>query len=105
MNMRRVVLGLVLALAALSASPAGAAQWFNYGTDGQTHVYCPRGGTLYFGLFFGYWCEDSTFSGVDPIACKSGPGMEPGTWNNGSLTPDQLCRAPGAAPPAPAATN
>ena len=105
MNMRRVVMGLVLALAAFSAAPASAAKWFNYGDDQGSHVYCPRGGTLYFGYFFGYWCEDSTVSGVDPIDCKSGPGMETGTWNNGSLTPDQLCRAPGASPVMPASTN
>ena len=58
--------------------------------DDSSHGYCPRGASMYRGLF-GYWCEDGTFSGVHPFACKSGPGQATGTWNNGSLTPDQLC--------------
>jgi len=87
---------LTLALALLaSLSPARAGEFFN--TTDQSHVYCPRGATLY-SWPLGYWCEDSTMSGVHPIDCKAGPGMVPGTWNNSAATPDQLCRAPGSVP-------
>jgi hypothetical protein len=87
-------LSLAFALFA-GLSPASAADFFN--TTDQSHVYCPRGATLY-SWVLGYWCEDSTISGVHPIDCKSGPGMAPGTWNNGSATPDQLCRASASVP-------
>ena len=67
--------------------------FFNY-TD-QSRAYCAPGGRMYWGLF-GYWCEDSTLSGTRPIACASGPGQPVGTWNNGSMTPEQLCTQPGS---------
>ena len=66
---------------------------FNY--SDQSHAYCPRGGRMYWGLL-GYWCEDSTLSGTRPIDCTSGPGQPVGTWNNGSMTPEQLCTQPGS---------
>ncbi len=107
MRLRQILAGLILASAVFGTSAAYADEslgLFNY-TD-QSHVYCPRGATLYWGIPFGYWCEDSTLSGVQPINCKSGPGMKTGTWNNGLQTPDQLCMAPGSAQPTvPAASN
>ncbi len=91
---------LTLALALFAnLLPASAADVLN--TTDQSHVYCPRGATLY-SWAFGYWCEDSTISGVHPINCKSGPGMTTGTWNNGSATPDQLCGAQSSVPSVPA---
>jgi hypothetical protein len=56
---------------------------------------CAPGGRMYWGLF-GYWCEDSTLSGTRPIDCTSGSGQPVGTWNNGSMTPEQLCTQPGS---------
>jgi hypothetical protein len=88
---------LTLALFA-SLSPASADDLFS--SNEPSHVYCPRGATLYWGLL-GYWCEDSTFSGVHPIKCKAGPGMTTGSWNNGSATPDQLCGAQSSVPSVP----
>jgi hypothetical protein len=83
-------------------SSAGAGQPFNY--SDQSHMYCPPGATMYFGLF-GYWCEDSTMFGVEPTDCKSGSGQLKGTWNNGARTPDQLCTANGGMSEKPATTN
>jgi hypothetical protein len=107
MRLRQTLAGLILASAVVGTSAAyadGSLALFNY-TD-QSHVFCPRGATLYWGIPFGYWCEDSTLSGVQPIDCKSGPGMKTGSFNNGSQTPDQLCRGPGSAQPTvPAASN
>jgi hypothetical protein len=102
MYVRRIVAGLTLALAAFGASPASAVELFNY-TD-QSHVYCPRGASLYWGIL-GYWCEDSALAGVQPFDCKSGPGQSVGTWNNGSQTPDQLCRQQSSMPSQPTTTN
>ena len=56
----------------------------------QTHVYCPRGASLYWGIF-GYWCEDGVYAGVHPMDCKSGPGQAVGSWNDSSLSADQIC--------------
>jgi hypothetical protein len=98
MRSRQLFAGLTLALAVFGASAASAADMFNCNYTDQSHVYCPRGATLYWAFPFGYWCEDSTLSGAHPIDCKSGPGMKTGTWNNGMATPDQLCRASGSVP-------
>jgi peptidoglycan-associated lipoprotein len=75
---------LAVALALLGSAPIAKAD------DNTSHKYCPPGASMYWGIF-GYWCEDSTYAGVHPLDCKSGPGQAIGTWNNGSLTPDQLC--------------
>jgi len=87
-----MLLGLALAIG--DAMPiASADTLFNY--SDQSHAYCPRGGRMYWGLL-GYWCEDSTLSGVRPIDCTSGPGQPTGTWNNGTMSPEQLCTQPGS---------
>jgi hypothetical protein len=65
-----------------------------------SHWYCPRGASIYWGIF-GYWCEDGTLSGVQPYRCKSGPGQARGTWNDSSLTPDQLCMQQNSTEPEP----
>ena len=93
-------LTLVLALFA-GLSPASADDF--WGGSEPSHVYCPRGATLYSGPL-GYWCEDSAILGVRPIKCKAGPGMTTGTWNNGAATPDQLCGATSSTP-SPQTTN
>ena len=52
-----------------------------------SHWYCPRGASIYWGLF-GYWCEDGTLSGVQPYRCTSGG-------------PGQLCLQPTSTGPQP----
>jgi hypothetical protein len=85
---------LALVLTLIGAVPmASAGTLFNY--SDQSHAYCPLGGRMYWGIF-GYWCEDSLLAGVRPIDCKDGPGQPVGTWNNGSMTPEQLCTQPGS---------
>jgi hypothetical protein len=81
---------LLAAFALALLCGAGAAQADGSGDNISSHMYCPRGASMYWGIF-GYWCEDQTYSGVQPIDCKSGPGQAVGTWNNAGLTPDQLC--------------
>ena len=93
-TMRFRPLLLVAALALLGSSGIARA-----GDDGS-HRYCPRGASLYFGIF-GYWCEDGTYAGVQPFACKSGPGQATGAWNNDSQTPDQLCAQQTSTEPKP----
>jgi hypothetical protein len=76
--------------------------------DGEhtSHSYCPRGAGMYQSVILGYfWCNDSTFYGVHPIDCKAGPGQPADTWNNGSLTPDQLCQAQNSLPSQPTTSN
>ncbi len=84
-TMRFRPLLLVAALSLLGSTGIARA-----GGDDTSHRYCPRGASLYWGIF-GYWCEDGTYAGVHPLDCKSGPGQATGTWNNDSQTPDQLC--------------
>ena len=86
LRFKPALLALVLALLASTgiASAEGA------GSESTSHLYCPRGAKLY-SFLFGYWCEDGTISGVQPIDCKSGPGQLPESWNNSSLPPDQVC--------------
>ena len=87
---------LLLALAIALLAGTGVASAGPY----DNHRYCPRGASLYWGIF-GYWCEDGTLSGVQPFNCKSGPGQATGTWNNSSLTPDQLCMQQSSTEPEP----
>ena len=66
-----------------------------------SHWYCPRGASIYWGLF-GYWCEDGTLSGVQPYRCTSGgPGQARGSWNDSALGPGQLCLQPTSTGPQP----
>jgi hypothetical protein len=92
---------LLLALALALLGSAGIAR---AGDEDTSHKYCPRGASMYWGIF-GYWCEDGTYAGVHPFACKSGPGQVTGTWNNGSLTPDQLCMQQSSMVGQPTTTN
>ena len=94
MTVRRIT-ALLLALTILiGASPLASADDL-FGPPGPSHKYCPRGAKMYW-FYFGFWCEDMSLSGVHPIECKSGPGQPPGTWNNGTQSPDQLCNEPGS---------
>ena len=95
-------LGLLLAVALTLLGSLGIARAGD--SEDTSHRYCPRGATMYWGIF-GYWCEDSTLSGVHPIECKSGPGQAVGTWNNDSQTPDQLCMQQSSTVAQPSAAN
>ncbi len=88
---------LLLAFSLVLLGGAGMARAGGQGTSqpDTSHKYCPHGSMMYQGIF-GYWCEDSTINGAHPMDCKSGPGQLEGTWNNSSLTPDQLCMAQGS---------
>ncbi len=77
---------IILAVSILVFSGVGYAA----ADDNGSHKYCPRGASLYF-FVFAYWCEDGVYAGVQPFDCKSGPGQAVGSWNNSSVSAEQIC--------------